>query len=103
MLALLFGSTEMSIKIFNFHFFLLLIIINDFDRHQNIFYYSHYLLKSCICHILLIRRAVLIILWAALIAGAVKVSQFEKEYSEYNPYDVLQIDPVSQKLLAPTW
>ena len=45
MLALLFGSTEMSIKIFNFHFFLLLIIINDFDRHQNIFYYSHYLLE----------------------------------------------------------
>lgn len=38
-------------------------------------------------------RAVLIILWAALMAGAFKVSQFEKEYSEYNPYDVLQIDP----------
>lgn len=40
-----------------------------------------------------ITRAVLVILWALFIAGVVKVSQFEKEYSEYNPYDVLQIDP----------
>uniref|UniRef100_A0A7M5XBC5 J domain-containing protein n=1 Tax=Clytia hemisphaerica TaxID=252671 RepID=A0A7M5XBC5_9CNID len=37
-------------------------------------------------------RAVLIILWALLITGVVKVSQFEKEYSEYNPYDILQIE-----------
>ena len=37
----------------------------------------------------------LVILWAVLIAGVFKVSQFEKEYSEYNPYDVLEIDPVS--------
>ncbi|XP_065056984.1 translocation protein SEC63 homolog [Rhopilema esculentum] len=40
-----------------------------------------------------ITRAVLIILWALLIAGVFKVSQFEKEYAEYNPYSVLEIDP----------
>lgn len=38
-------------------------------------------------------RAVIIILWALLFAGVVKVSQFEKEFNEYNPYDVLGIDP----------
>jgi len=37
-------------------------------------------------------RAVLVVLWALLIAGAVKVAQFEKEYNEYNPYDVLKLE-----------
>lgn len=37
-------------------------------------------------------RIVIICLWALLIGGVVKVSQFEKEYNEYNPYDVLGID-----------
>ena len=36
----------------------------------------------------------MVILWALLIAGIFKVSQFEKEYAEYNPYNVLEIDPV---------
>lgn len=37
-------------------------------------------------------RALLVLFWSLLIAGVVKVSQFEKEYAEYNPYDVLEID-----------
>lgn len=37
-------------------------------------------------------RAIIIILWSLLIAGVIKVSQFEKEFNEYNPYDVLKID-----------
>lgn len=37
-------------------------------------------------------RAVIVILWALLIAGVVKVSQFEKEHSEYNPYDILNLE-----------
>ena len=41
------------------------------------------------------RRALLVLFWSLLIAGVVKVSQFEKEYAEYNPYDVLEIDRVS--------
>ena len=46
-----------------------------------------------------ISRAVLILLWALLIAGVIKVSQFEKDYNEYNPYDVLRLDPVRIILL----
>ncbi|XP_065648722.1 translocation protein SEC63 homolog isoform X2 [Hydra vulgaris] len=41
----------------------------------------------------LIVRAVLVLLWGLLIAGIVKVSQFEKEFNEYNPYDVLKLEP----------
>eukprot|EP00794_Sanderia_malayensis_P000374 gene374-1007_t len=37
-------------------------------------------------------RAALVVFWSLLIAGVVKVSKFEKEYAEYNPYDVLEID-----------
>jgi len=37
-------------------------------------------------------RIIIVCLWALLIGGVVKVSQFEKEFDEYNPYDVLGID-----------
>lgn len=40
------------------------------------------------------RRAILILSWALLAYGVVKVAQFEKEYSEYNPYDILKLEPV---------
>lgn len=42
-------------------------------------------------------RTVLIILWSLLIAGVIKVSQFEKEYNEYNPYDILKLEPGASK------
>lgn len=41
----------------------------------------------------LLKKGTIILLWALLIAGVVKVSQFEKEFSEYNPYDVLKLEP----------
>lgn len=41
----------------------------------------------------LLIRASIILSWALLIGGVVKVAQFEKEFSEYNPYDVLKLEP----------
>lgn len=35
------------------------------------------------------------VLWALFFIGAYKVSQFEREFAEYDPYAVLELDRVS--------
>lgn len=36
----------------------------------------------------------LVILWALFLYGGYRISQFEKEFVEYDPYHVLEIDRV---------
>ena len=39
--------------------------------------------------------SVLAILWVLFFVGAYKISQFEKDFTEYDPYAVLELDRVS--------
>ena len=46
------------------------------------------------------RYAVLIVLWALFFVMIYKVLTLEKDYIEYDPFEILQIDPVSSNYLA---
>lgn len=41
------------------------------------------------------RKIVLLAGWALFLFLAYKVSKTDREYQEYNPYEVLNLDPVS--------
>lgn len=41
------------------------------------------------------RYAVIIVLWSLLFFMIYKVLTIEKDYIEYDPFEILQIDPVS--------
>lgn len=41
------------------------------------------------------RKIVLLAGWALFLFLAYKVSKTDREYQEYNPYEVLHLDPVS--------
>ena len=41
------------------------------------------------------RKAALLFGWAVFLLLAYKVSKLDREYQEYNPYEVLHLDPVS--------
>lgn len=54
--------------------------------------------KVCICNFLcfsLFRKAALLFGWAVFLLLAYKVSKLDREYQEYNPYEVLNLDPVN--------
>lgn len=40
------------------------------------------------------RKAALLFGWAVFLLLAYKVSKLDREYQEYNPYEVLNLDPV---------
>lgn len=56
-------------------------------------------LKLGICNVffyfLIFRKAALLFGWAVFLLLAYKVSKLDREYQEYNPYEVLNLDPVS--------
>ncbi len=41
------------------------------------------------------RVAVLVVLWALLVFMVYKVATADHEYQEYDPFEILQLDPVS--------
>lgn len=41
--------------------------------------------------------SVLAVLWVLFFIGAYKISQFEKDFTEYDPYAVLELDRVSNQ------
>lgn len=41
--------------------------------------------------------SVLAVLWVLFFTGAYKISQFEKDFTEYDPYAVLELDRVSNQ------
>lgn len=41
------------------------------------------------------RKAALLLGWAVFLLLAYKVSKLDREYQEYNPYEVLNLDPVN--------
>ena len=43
------------------------------------------------------RYAVIFVLWAVLFVMIYKVLTLEKDYIEYDPFEILQIDPVSSQ------
>ena len=47
------------------------------------------------------RKIVLLAGWALLLFLTYKVSKTDREYQEYNPYEVLNLDPVSSILYSP--
>lgn len=50
-------------------------------------------------HVLLFycfRKAALLVGWAVFLLLAYKVSKLDREYQEYNPYEILNLDPVSK-------
>lgn len=44
------------------------------------------------------RKIILLAGWALFLFLAYKVSKTDREYQEYNPYEVLNLDPVSSML-----
>ena len=42
------------------------------------------------------RYAVIIVLWVLLFVMIYRVLTLEKDYIEYDPFEILQIDPVSK-------
>ena len=46
---------------------------------------------------LMCRYAVIFVLWALLFVMIYKVLTLEKDYIEYDPFEILQIDPVSSQ------
>ena len=42
--------------------------------------------------------SVLAVLWVLFFVGAYKISQFEKDFTEYDPYAVLELDRVSTEI-----
>lgn len=54
----------------------------------------------CICNFLwfpIFRKAALLFGWAVFLLLAYKVSKLDREYQEYNPYEVLNLDPVNAR------
>lgn len=49
---------------------------------------------SCLC-VAIFRKAALLFGWAVFLLLAYKVSKLDREYQEYNPYEVLNLDPVN--------
>lgn len=49
---------------------------------------------SCLCANPF-RKAALLFGWAVFLLLAYKVSKLDREYQEYNPYEVLNLDPVN--------
>lgn len=49
---------------------------------------------SYLC-VLLCRKGVLLFGWVVFLLLAYKVSKLDREYQEYNPYEVLNLDPVN--------
>lgn len=49
------------------------------------------------------RKAVLLFGWAVFLLLAYKVSKLDREYQEYNPYEVLNLDPVNTVTWIPQW
>ncbi len=49
---------------------------------------------SCLC-VAVFRKAALLFGWAVFLLLAYKVSKLDREYQEYNPYEVLNLDPVN--------
>lgn len=49
---------------------------------------------SCLC-VDIFRKAALLFGWAVFLLLAYKVSKLDREYQEYNPYEVLNLDPVN--------
>lgn len=49
---------------------------------------------ACLC-LFLCRKAVLLFGWVVFLLLAYKVSKLDREYQEYNPYEVLNLDPVN--------
>lgn len=47
-----------------------------------------------VCVLPLLRKAALLFGWAVFLLLAYKVSKLDREYQEYNPYEVLNLDPV---------
>lgn len=55
-------------------------------------------LKVCVCNFLcfpIFRKGALVVGWAVFLLLAYKVSKLDREYQEYNPYEVLNLDPVN--------
>lgn len=57
--------------------------------------------KACVCDhfficlcVAVFRKAALLFGWAVFLLLAYKVSKLDREYQEYNPYEVLNLDPV---------
>ena len=48
-------------------------------------------------YLLFFSLSVLAVLWALFFIGAYKISQFEKDFTEYDPFAVLELDRVSGK------
>lgn len=55
----------------------------------------------CLCvtfarlYVAVFRKAALLFGWAVFLLLAYKVSKLDREYQEYNPYEVLNLDPVN--------
>lgn len=49
---------------------------------------------SCFCADIF-RKAALLFGWLVFLLLAYKVSKLDREYQEYNPYEVLSLDPVN--------
>lgn len=49
---------------------------------------------SCLCA-KIFRKAALLFGWLVFLLLAYKVSKLDREYQEYNPYEVLSLDPVN--------
>ena len=52
------------------------------------------------CWYLLCRYLVVFVLWALLFFMIYKVLTLEKDYIEYDPFEILQLDPVSVSRMA---
>ena len=50
----------------------------------------------CVCLPEICRYAVIIVLWVLLFVMIYRVLTLEKDYIEYDPFEILQIDPVSK-------
>lgn len=61
----------------------------DFPNIQSVI--SH----SPLCFCPFSRKAALLFGWAVFLLLAYKVSKLDREYQEYNPYEVLNLDPVN--------
>lgn len=48
-----------------------------------------------VCVFAIFRKAALLFGWAVFLLLAYKVSKLDREYQEYNPYEVLNLDPVN--------
>lgn len=46
-------------------------------------------------YVAIFRKAALLFGWAVFLLLAYKVSKLDREYQEYNPYEVLNLDPVN--------